>query len=273
MTSSRRTAAVGVDAPSSESALLSLQGVCLSFGGIDVLHDVDLAVPAGRIFGLVGPNGAGKTSLFNCVSGHYRAESGQILLGGVDLRGLRQYDLVDVGLARTFQHPELQLDESVLANVLVGAHSHLPGGALRWGMRWPGTRSLERAARTRAMEVLGVVGLADVADRAAQQLPHGLHKRVELARALMSEPRLLLLDEPAGGLPHHEVEALIDLIQAVRAQFDLTILLVEHHMGLIASLTDQVAVLVQGRNLTQGTAAEVSVHPDVVAAYLGGVSA
>ncbi|RBY82592.1 high-affinity branched-chain amino acid ABC transporter ATP-binding protein LivG [Geodermatophilus sp. TF02-6] len=245
----------------------------LHFGGIQVLDSVGLAVEPDTIVGLVGPNGAGKTSLFNCISGHYRPTSGSILVDGVPTLHRPPHRMAELGLSRTFQHPALQLDASVLDNVLIGAHTRLRGGALSWALRLPFTISGERRARQRAGELLDHLGLAGVADRPAGSLAHGLHKRVELARALLSEPRLLLLDEPAGGLPHAEVEQLIETIRAIRTEFGLTIVIVEHHMGLISALTDRVVVLVQGRKLLEGTALEAQRHPLVVEAYLGRTAA
>jgi branched-chain amino acid transport system ATP-binding protein len=251
------------------TARLEVRDVSLSFGGIQVLESVDLDVEPETIFGLVGPNGAGKTSLFNCVSGHYSPSAGAITIDGVPTLGRAPHRMAELGLARTFQHPALQLDASVLDNVLVGGHSKVPGGALSWALRLPATVKGERVLRTRAAELLDHLDMTWAAGRPAGSLPHGLHKRVELARALMSEPRLLLLDEPAGGLPHSEVEELIETIRAVQREFRLTVLLVEHHMGLITALTDRVAVLVQGKKLMEGTALEAQRHPLVVEAYLG----
>ena len=253
--------------------LLSVTDVSLHFGGVQVLDSVSLDVAPDTIAGLVGPNGAGKTSLFNCVSGHYRPSAGTITIGGVHASGRAPHRMAELGLARTFQHPALQPDASILDNVLVGAHRWLTGGALSWALRLPFTVRGEREARRRARELLGHLGLGDVAHRPAGTLAHGLHKRVELARALLSGPRLLLLDEPASGLPHAEVEQLIDTIRTVRADFGLTIVVVEHHMGLISALTDHVVVLVQGRKLVEGTPAEAQRHPLVVEAYLGRAAA
>jgi branched-chain amino acid transport system ATP-binding protein len=251
------------------SARLEVRDVSLAFGGIKVLESVDLAVDPGTIYGLVGPNGAGKTSLFNCVSGHYQPSNGSITIDGVSTLDRPAHRMAELGLARTFQHPALQHDASVLDNVLVGGHTRVPGGALAWGLRLPATVRGERTLRRRAMELLDHLGMTWAAGRHAGELPHGLHKRVELARALMSQPKLLLLDEPAGGLPHSEVEELITTIREVKSEFGLTVLLVEHHMGLITALTDRVTVLVQGRKLMEGTAAEAQRHPLVVEAYLG----
>ena len=250
-------------------ARLTLRDVNLRFGGIQVLDSVSFDVEPGSIFGLVGPNGAGKTSLFNCISGHYRPTSGSVLIDDVEVLSARPSSLAKRGLARTFQHPALQLHSTVLENVLLGAHSHLPGGPVRWALRIPPTVSREKEASAEARELLERFGLGWAADRRADELSHGLHKGVELCRALMTRPRLLLLDEPAAGLPHAEVEAFIERVRSMRADFDLTVVIVEHHMGLISALTDRVVVLDHGQMLMEGTAAEAQSDPRVIAAYLG----
>ncbi len=251
------------------AADLTLSDVSLHFGGISVLDRVTFSVAAGHIFGLVGPNGAGKTSLFNCISGHYRASSGSIKVDGVETAHTPAWRMAKLGLARTFQHPALRLDATVLENVLLGAHSWLPGGPVSWSLRLPPTSRTERAARAEALDLLDRTGLAWAADVPADELSHGLHKGVELCRALLSHPRLLLLDEPAAGLSHAEVEKFIETIRGVRQDFDLTVVIVEHHMGLISALTDRVVVLDHGAKLMEGSAAEARSDPRVVEAYLG----
>jgi branched-chain amino acid transport system ATP-binding protein len=252
------------------AARLKLTDVSLRFGGITVLQDVSLEVEPGSVFGLVGPNGAGKTSLFNCISGHYRPSSGSIRIDDVEVLSVAPSRLPKVaGLARTFQHPALRLEASVLENVLLGAHSRLPGGPVSWALRLPPTAAREREARAEARELLGRFGLDWAADIPADELSYGLHKGVELVRAMMSHPRLLLLDEPAAGLSHGEVENFIGQVRAMRQDFDLTVVIVEHHMGLISALTDRVVVLDHGAKLMEGTAAEAQSDPRVVEAYLG----
>ncbi len=248
---------------------LTLQDVSLQFGGIKVLQDVSFSVEPGQIFGLVGPNGAGKTSLFNCISGHYRPTAGTVLIDGAPVQGARPATLARHGLARTFQHPALQLRASVLENVLLGAHTRLPGGALEWAVRTPRTRRAERELRAEALELLERHELGWAARLPADELSHGLHKSVELCRALLMKPRLLLLDEPAAGLPHSEVEQLIATVRRLRAEDDITVVIVEHHMGLIAALTDRVVVLDHGAKLMEGTAAEAQSDPRVIEAYIG----
>jgi branched-chain amino acid transport system ATP-binding protein len=248
---------------------LSLRGVTLHFGGVKVLQDITFDVEPGVILGLVGPNGAGKTSLFNCISGHYRPSAGSITIEGTEVVGTAPARLARLGLARTFQHPALQLDATVLENVLLGGHTRLPGGPVSWSLRLPRTRRGEREIRAEALGLLDRAQLGWAANLPADELSHGLHKGVELCRALLSKPALLLLDEPAAGLSHGEVEQLIDTVRRVRAEEDITVVVVEHHMGLISALTDRVVVLDHGRLLMEGTAAQAQSDPRVIEAYLG----
>jgi branched-chain amino acid transport system ATP-binding protein len=252
------------------AARLTLDGVSLAFGGVRVLEDVSFEVEPGQVFGLVGPNGAGKTSLFNCISGHYRPSEGRIEVDGAEVGSARPATMAAKHrLARTFQHPALQLESTVLENVLLGGHLRLPGGPAEWALRLPRTRRSEREMRDEAQGILDRLGLGDSSHRSADELSHGLHKTIELARALLARPSLLLLDEPAAGLPHSEVEELIATVNRLRAEEDITIVIVEHHMGLIAALTDRVVVLDQGRVLMEGTAAQAQSDPRVIEAYIG----
>lgn len=249
-------------------ARLTVSDVSLHFGGVRVLEDVSFTVEPGSIAGLVGPNGAGKTSLFNCISGHYKPSSGSITIDGSEVRGSSPASLAKHGLARTFQHPALQLRETVLENVLLGAHGRLPGGPFEWSVRMPRTRRTEKELRAEALDLLERNGLGWTADVRADELSHGLHKGIELCRALLSRPTLLLLDEPAAGLPHNEVEQLIETVRRVRDD-GITVVVVEHNMGLIAALTDHVVVLDHGRKLMEGTAVEAQSDPRVIEAYIG----
>jgi branched-chain amino acid transport system ATP-binding protein len=253
----------------SDQDLLRIHDLSLTFGGLRVLDEITMSVPRGVVCGLVGPNGAGKTSLFNCVSGLYRPDSGQILIAGADALALAPYQLPGLGLARTFQQAWLDPEATVLDNVLVGGHTRVRGGAFSLALRLPFVRRDEARLRRRALELLEYVDLAHAANRPAGTLPFGPAKRVEIARALLAEPRLLMLDEPASGVGPADVDSLADLVRRLRAELGLTILLVEHHMGMVSAVTDTVVALVEGRKIAEGTAAQVREHPTLIQAYLG----
>jgi branched-chain amino acid transport system ATP-binding protein len=250
--------------------LLSIRDLRVVFGGIVALDGVSFDLREGQILGLIGPNGAGKTTLFNCLSRLYHPTSGDIQIEGESILRRPAQRIAEAGIGRTFQNVALFPRLSVRDNVLVGGHSRSRSDMVSDALRLAWVRRGERALRLQVEEILAFLDLEDVADRPVAGLPFGTQKRVELARALAAKPRVLLLDEPAGGLNHDEVHSLGALIRRIRDQRGMTVLLVEHHMGLVMSTADHVVVLNFGRKLAEGTPAEIQRHPEVIRAYLGG---
>jgi branched-chain amino acid transport system ATP-binding protein len=240
------------------ASLLSVRDLTIRFGGISALTDVSFDAAQGQITGLIGPNGAGKTTCFNCITRLYQPNSGQVLFRDEDLLRVAPYDVARRGIARTFQNVALFGYMSVLDNVRVGAHAR--------------SRAMSETRVTdEALAVLAKLGLSSLAGRYVHGLPYGTRKAVELARALMARPTLLLLDEPAAGLNHEEVAGLGETIRAIASEFDTSILMVEHHMQLVMKVCDHIVVLASGRKLADGSAEAVQQNPAVIEAYLGAV--
>ena len=250
-------------------ALLDVKNLSISFGGLRAVDGFEMQIEKGELYGLIGPNGAGKTTVFNLLTGVYKPNEGIIKLDGEDITGKKTIDINKAGIARTFQNIRLFKQLSVLDNVKVGLHNHYKYSTLEGILRLPKYKKVEKAMDEKAMEILKVFDLDGEADVLATNLPYGKQRKLEIARALATKPKLLLLDEPAAGMNPNETEELMDTIRFVRDNFDMTILLIEHDMKLVSGICEELTVLNFGHVLRQGKTSEVLHDPEVIKAYLG----
>ena len=250
-------------------AMLEVKNLSISFGGLKAVNDFHVTIEKSQLYGLIGPNGAGKTTVFNLLTGVYKPDTGSIHLDGVNITGKKTIDINQNGIARTFQNIRLFKELSVLDNVKVGLHNHHPYSTIEGIFRLPRYFKVEKEMDERAMELLKVFDLDGEADYTASNLPYGKQRKLEIARALATQPKLLLLDEPAAGMKPNETKELMDTIRFVRDNFDMTILLIEHDMKLVSGICEKLTVLNFGQVLTEGDTADVLNDPQVITAYLG----
>ncbi len=250
-------------------AMLEVKNLSISFGGLKAVDDFHVSIEKGQLYGLIGPNGAGKTTVFNLLTGVYKPDAGSIELDGVNITGKRTMDINQGGIARTFQNIRLFKELSVLDNVKVGLHNHHPYSTLEGIFRLPRYFKVEKEMDERALELLKVFDLDQESGYKASNLPYGKQRKLEIARALATDPKLLLLDEPAAGMNPNETKELMDTIRFVRDHFDMTILLIEHDMKLVSGICEKLTVLNFGQVLTEGETSDVLNDPQVITAYLG----
>ena len=250
-------------------AMLEVKNLGISFGGLRAVDGFEMQIEKGQLYGLIGPNGAGKTTVFNMLTGVYKPDDGSIVLDGKDITGKKTIDINKAGIARTFQNIRLFKDMTVLDNVKAGLHNHYKYSTLTGILRLPKYFKVEAEMNEKAMELLKVFGLEDEADYLASNLPYGKQRKLEIARALATGPKLLLLDEPAAGMNPNETKELMDTIRFVRDEFDMTILLIEHDMKLVSGICEKLTVLNFGQVLASGNTSDVLNNPQVIKAYLG----
>ncbi|SMC79532.1 ABC transporter ATP-binding protein [Papillibacter cinnamivorans] len=257
-----------------EGVLLECRDISISFGGIRAVSDLTFDVRENEVYGIIGPNGAGKTTVFNIITQFYKADSGAVLFreangNVIDLVSLKTPQVVRKGLVRSFQNIELIRDLSLADNLLVGAHIHFETSVFSQMLRLPAARREERVLREKAMQVLSFLGLTDRADQLAAGQPYGVLKKIELGRALLSDPRLIILDEPAAGLNDTETEDLTGLVHAIKKDYNCSILLIEHDMRFVMDICQRICAMSFGKKLAVGTPEEIRAHPAVQEAYLG----
>lgn len=250
-------------------ALLEVKSLGISFGGLRAVDDFNLKIEKGQLYGLIGPNGAGKTTVFNMPTGVYKPTDGSIFLDGENITGKKTIDINKHGIARTFQNIRLFHQQSVIDNVKIGLHNEHTYSTLSGILRLPSYRKTEKIMNEKAMELLEVFDLQDEADILASNLPYGKQRKLEIARALATDPKLLLLDEPAAGMNPNETKELMETIRFVRDKFDMTVLLIEHDMKLVSGICEELTVLNFGQVLAQGKTSDVLNNPEVIKAYLG----
>ncbi|MCI6139346.1 MAG: ABC transporter ATP-binding protein [Clostridiaceae bacterium] len=250
-------------------ALLEVKNLSISFGGLKAVDNFNIGIEKGQLYGLIGPNGAGKTTVFNLLTGVYKPNAGSVELNGVNVTGRSTIEINKAGAARTFQNIRLFKELSVLDNVKAGLHNHYSYSTLEGIFRLPRYFKVEKEMDKKAMELLKVFGLDEECDYRASNLPYGKQRKLEIARALATEPKLLLLDEPAAGMNPNETAELMETIRFVRDQFDMTILLIEHDMKLVSGICEKLTVLNFGQVLCQGDTGSVLHNPEVIKAYLG----
>ena len=251
------------------TAMLEVKDLGISFGGLRAVDDFHISIKKGQLYGLIGPNGAGKTTVFNLLTGVYVPDSGSIRLDGIDITGKKTMEINKAGIARTFQNIRLFKDQSVLDNVKIGLHNQMQYSTLTGIFRLPGYFKVEKEMNERAMELLKVFDLDGEAEFLSSNLPYGKQRKLEIARALATNPKLLLLDEPAAGMNPNETKELMDTIHFVRDEFKMTVLLIEHDMKLVSGICEELTVLNFGQVLAQGKTADVLNDPQVIKAYLG----
>ncbi|MGZ9166581.1 MAG: ABC transporter ATP-binding protein [Anaerolineales bacterium] len=250
-------------------AILVATKVTKRFGGLQALSKIDLEVQENAIYSIIGPNGAGKTTFFNCVTGFYTPEEGEILLNGKDITGLAPNQVTHRGISRTYQNIRLFKNMTSVENILVGMHPHLKSGLIGAVLRDPRTLREEHEALEEARRLLGFVGLRGQGDKIASSLPYGAQRRLEIARALASKPKLLLLDEPTAGMNPSETQEMVHFIRRLRDELGITVLLIEHQMRVVMSISEKISVLDFGEKIAEGTAVEIQNNPHVIEAYLG----